>query len=61
MVFVRHEPRCWRALKLTAAADVVNAIVGIAAYVVVMLGYSTIYQATVKLTLWRSGVDTHGA
>jgi hypothetical protein len=23
-----------------------------------MLGYSAIYQGTVKLTLWRSGVDT---
>jgi uncharacterized membrane protein YjgN (DUF898 family) len=46
------------ALRLTAAADVVNAIVVIAAYVVVMLGYSAIYQGTVKLTLWRSGIDT---
>lgn len=46
------------ALKLTAAADIVNAIIGIAAYVVVMLGYSAIYQGTVKLTLWRSGMES---
>jgi hypothetical protein len=26
---------------------------GLVAYVAVMLGYSTIYQATVKLSLWR--------
>jgi uncharacterized membrane protein YjgN (DUF898 family) len=29
-------------------------IVGIASYVVMMLGYSTIYQAVVRLGLWRS-------
>jgi uncharacterized membrane protein YjgN (DUF898 family) len=27
-------------------------------YVILMLGYSTIYQAAVKLTLWREGVET---
>jgi len=46
------------AMKLTAAADVVNAIIGIASYVASMLGYSTIYQGTVKFTLWRSGMES---
>ncbi len=29
-----------------------------ALYVVVMLGFSTIYQATVRLALWRHGVES---
>ena len=36
----------------------------VAFYVVMMLGYSAIYQTTVRLTLWRHGVDSaelHGA
>jgi hypothetical protein len=30
----------------------------VALYVVVMLGFSTIYQATVRLALWRHGVES---
>jgi len=39
-------------------ADVVNAAAGIGFYVFAMLGFSAIYQATVKLGLWRIGVDS---
>jgi len=39
-------------------ADVVNAVAGIAFYVITMLGFSAIYQATVKLGLWRIGVES---
>jgi hypothetical protein len=31
---------------------------GIAAYVFIALGYSTIYQATVKLGLWRCVMES---
>jgi hypothetical protein len=30
----------------------------VALYVVVMLGFSTLYQATVRLALWRHGVES---
>jgi hypothetical protein len=46
------------ALKLTAATDLVNAIIGVAAYIVVMLGYSAIYQGTVRFALWRCGMES---
>ena len=39
-------------------ADIANAAAGIAFYVIAMLGFSAIYQATVKLGFWRSGVET---
>jgi uncharacterized membrane protein YjgN (DUF898 family) len=39
-------------------ADVANAVAGIGFYVFAMLGFSAIYQATVKLGLWRIGVDS---
>ena len=39
-------------------ADVFNAVAGIISYVVMMLGYSAIYQGTVKLALWRSGMES---
>jgi uncharacterized membrane protein YjgN (DUF898 family) len=39
-------------------ADVVNALAGIGFYVFAMLGFSAIYQATVKLGLWRIGVES---
>ena len=35
-----------------------NVLAGLAFYVVIMLGYSTIYQGTVKLALWRSGMES---
>jgi uncharacterized membrane protein YjgN (DUF898 family) len=38
--------------------EIVNAGAGIAVYVATMLGYSAIYQGTVKLTLWRHGWES---
>ena len=46
------------AMKLTAASGVLNAMIGIVSYVTIMLGYSAIYQGTVKLTFWRAGMET---
>jgi uncharacterized membrane protein YjgN (DUF898 family) len=40
------------------AADLANAGAGIVFYVVAMLGFSAIYQATVKLGFWRSSVES---
>jgi uncharacterized membrane protein YjgN (DUF898 family) len=42
----------------TASREVVGTAVLVVGYVIVALGYSTIYQATVKLGLWRTGVET---
>jgi len=39
-------------------ADVVNGLALIGLYVFSMLGFSAIYQATVKLGLWRIGVES---
>ena len=36
----------------------VGVAVGIVGYVMVMLGYSTIYQATVKLRSWRVAFES---
>jgi uncharacterized membrane protein YjgN (DUF898 family) len=43
---------------LTTEADgfVIGALV--AGYVIVVIGYSTVYQATVKLSLWRLGLES---
>jgi uncharacterized membrane protein YjgN (DUF898 family) len=38
--------------------EIVTTAAGLAAYVAIALGYSTIYQATVKLGLWRCVVET---
>jgi uncharacterized membrane protein YjgN (DUF898 family) len=38
--------------------EIVTTVAGLAAYVAIALGYSTIYQATVKLGLWRCVVET---
>jgi hypothetical protein len=38
--------------------EAVAAFSGVIFYVIMMLGFSTIYQATVKLSLWRCGVDS---
>jgi uncharacterized membrane protein YjgN (DUF898 family) len=46
---------------ITERAEITEALgaaFGVAAYVVMMLGYSTIYQGTVKLALWRGGVES---
>jgi uncharacterized membrane protein YjgN (DUF898 family) len=40
------------------AADLANAAAGIAFYVIAMLGFSAIYQATVKLGFWRRSVES---
>ena len=42
----------------TDLAEIANAAGGVVSYVVMMLGYSTIYQGTVKFTLWRSGMES---
>lgn len=38
--------------------EIITTVAGLAVYVAIALGYSTIYQATVKLGLWRSVVET---
>jgi uncharacterized membrane protein YjgN (DUF898 family) len=40
------------------AKEIVTTIAGLATYVAVALGYSTIYQATVRLGLWRCVVES---
>ena len=39
-------------------AETVGVVGGVAFYVAMMLGFSTIYQATAKLALWRRGVES---
>ena len=39
-------------------AQIVGVVAGLIGYVVIMLGYSTIYQVTVKLRLWRLSFET---
>ena len=39
-------------------AEIVGAVGAVASYVVVMLGFSTIYQGTVRLALWQRTVET---
>ena len=38
--------------------EIITTVAGLIAYVAIALGYSTVYQATVKLGLWRSVVET---
>ena len=38
--------------------EIVTTVVGLVAYVAIALGYSTIYQATVRLGLWRCIVES---
>ena len=38
--------------------EIITTVAGVAAYVAIALGYSTIYQATVRLGLWRCVVET---
>ena len=40
------------------AAEIAEAVIGLGLYVTTMLGFSAIYQGTVKITLWRSGVES---
>jgi uncharacterized membrane protein YjgN (DUF898 family) len=49
--------------KITGALDsmyeeIVTTVLGLGAYVAIALGYSTIYQATVKLGLWRCVIES---
>jgi hypothetical protein len=49
--------------KITGAVDsvheeIVTTVLGLGAYVAIALGYSTIYQATVKLGLWRCVIES---
>jgi uncharacterized membrane protein YjgN (DUF898 family) len=46
------------AVKVSQVADIVRALTGLGIYVATMLGFSVIYQATVKLAFWRCGVET---
>jgi uncharacterized membrane protein YjgN (DUF898 family) len=39
-------------------AEIIGAIVGVTGYVVIMLGYSALYQVKVKLGLWRIVVES---
>jgi uncharacterized membrane protein YjgN (DUF898 family) len=38
--------------------EVITTVLGLVAYVAIALGYSTIYQATVKLGLWRCVIES---
>jgi hypothetical protein len=40
------------------AKEIATAAAGIIAYVAIALGYSTIYQATVRIGLWRCVVES---
>jgi uncharacterized membrane protein YjgN (DUF898 family) len=42
----------------TVRTEVITTVLGLAAYVAAALGYSAIYQATVKLGLWRCVIET---
>jgi uncharacterized membrane protein YjgN (DUF898 family) len=44
--------------KQAEITEALSVLFGVVLYVVMMLGYSTIYQGTVKLTLWRGGVES---
>ena len=47
-----------RSLASQQVLEILGVVGTVAFYVVFMLGYSTIYQATVKLTMWRHSVET---
>ena len=42
----------------SAPKELMQTFIGIGAYVIAALGYSTIYQATVKLRLWKNGFES---
>ncbi|MBX9843945.1 MAG: DUF898 domain-containing protein [Xanthobacteraceae bacterium] len=42
----------------SVAAEAINATMAVGIYVITMLGFSAIYQVTVKLTLWRAGMES---
>jgi uncharacterized membrane protein YjgN (DUF898 family) len=41
----------------SSAGDIATTLAGLGGYVVAMLGYSTIYRATVLLSLWQLGAE----
>jgi uncharacterized membrane protein YjgN (DUF898 family) len=45
-------------LRSPEMAEIVSVAAGVAYYVAVMLGFSAIYQGTVKLALWRCGMES---
>src|SRR5262245_41559299 len=48
----------FKPLRGTQLAEIAGVVGAVAGYVVVMLGYSTIYQVTVKLRMWRLSFET---
>lgn len=46
------------AASLGGLSEIAGVFALVACYVIVMLGYSAIYQATVRLALWRHSMDT---
>jgi hypothetical protein len=44
--------------KLDTAGQIVTTLALLAGYVVTALGFSTIYRATVQLSLWRLGTES---
>jgi uncharacterized membrane protein YjgN (DUF898 family) len=40
------------------AKEIITTVAGLAAYIAIALGYSTIYQATVRLGLWRCVLES---
>jgi uncharacterized membrane protein YjgN (DUF898 family) len=46
------------AAETSDAGEITAGLIIVLGYVVVALGYSTIYQATVKLSLWRLGMES---
>jgi len=42
----------------TVRSEVITTVLGLAAYVAAALGYSVIYQATVRLGVWRCVIET---
>ncbi|HEX2215332.1 MAG TPA: DUF898 family protein [Xanthobacteraceae bacterium] len=47
-----------KSIAAPAATEIAAVVLGLAGYVVVMLGYSTLYQATVSIRLWRLSFET---
>jgi uncharacterized membrane protein YjgN (DUF898 family) len=41
----------------SSAGEIAASLIGLGGYVVAMLGYSTIYRATVQLSLWQLGAE----
>lgn len=46
------------AVKVRQVADIIKALTGLGLYVATMLGFSAIYQGTVRLAFWRCSLET---